>query len=72
MSRQDANRKIIQELSKAVEKYPDLRFHQLLYNMDVQVSVPILDENGHQEGIHFKDLHSEESSKTLERIIKDY
>ena len=72
MSRQEANRKIIQELSKAVEKYPDLRFHQLLYNMDVQVPVPILNEHGHQEGMHFKDLHSEESSKTLDRMLKDY
>jgi len=72
MSRQDANRKIVEEISKAVEKYPSLRFHQLLYNMDVQVPVPILDEHGQQAGMHFKDLHSEESTKTLERIIKDY
>lgn len=71
MSRQEANREIIKELSKAVEKYPDLRFHQLLYNMDVQVPVPILDENGHQNGMHFKDLHSEESEKTLERMNKN-
>lgn len=72
MSTQEANRKIIQELSKAVEKYPDLRFHQLLYNMDVQVPVPILNEHGHMEGMHFKDLHSEASSKTFERMLKDY
>jgi len=72
MSRQEANRKIVEELSKAIEKYPDLRFHQLLYNMDVQVPVPILDEHGHQAGMHFKDLHHEESSKTLERMSKDY
>jgi hypothetical protein len=72
MSRQEANRKIVEELSKAIEKYPDLRFHQLLYNMDVQVPVPILNEHGHQEGMYFKDLHSEESSKTLERMLKDY
>lgn len=72
MNRQENNRKIIQELSKAVEKYPDLRFHQLLYNMDVQVPVLILNENGHPEGMHFKDLHSEESLKTFERIKKDY
>jgi hypothetical protein len=41
MSRQEYNRKIVTELSKAIEKYPDLRFHQLLYNVDVQVPVPI-------------------------------
>jgi len=72
MSRQEANRKIVDELSKAVEKYPDLRFHQLLYNMDVQVPVPETDQNGHQIGMHFKDLHGEESSKTFERMAKDY
>ena len=72
MNRQEANKKIIQELSKAVEKYPDLRFHQLLYNMDVQVPVPILDENGHQAGMQFKDLHHEESEKTFQRMSKDY
>ena len=72
MNRQEANRKIVNELSKAIEKYPDLRFHQLLYNMDVQVSVPKLDENGHQSGMYFEDLHHEESKKTLERMSKDY
>ncbi len=72
MTRQKYNREIIKELSKAVEKYPDLRFHQLLYNMDVQVAIPKLDENGHQNGMYFKDLHIEESSKTLERMAKDY
>lgn len=72
MSRQETNRKIVEEISKAVEKYPDLRFHQLLYNMDVQVPVPEMDENGHQCGMHFKDLHHEESAETYERMTKDY
>jgi len=72
MSRQEYNRKIVSELSKAIEKYPDLRFHQLLYNMDIQVPVPILDKNGHQAGMYFKDLHHEESDKTFDRIKKDY
>ena len=72
MNRKEANKEILEELSKAVEKYPDLRFHQLLYNMDVQIPVPILDKNGHQSGMHFQDLHHEESEVTLERITKDY
>lgn len=72
MNRQEANREILKELSKAVEKYSDLRFHQLLYNMDVQIPVPILDKNGHQAGMHFEDLHHEESVDTLDRITKDY
>ena len=72
MSRQVSNRKIIEELSKAIEKYPDLRFHQLLYNMNVQIPVPILDKNKCQVGMYFEDLHHEESIDTLDRIIKDY
>jgi len=71
-ARQEANRKIIEELSKAIEKYPSLRFHQLLYNMDVHVPVPIINEHKEQVGTHFKDLHHEESAKTLERMSKDY
>ena len=72
MDRQEANRQIIAELSKAVEKYPSLRFHQLLYNMDVQVPVPKTNKNGEQVGMYFEDLHHEESTKTLERMAKDY
>jgi len=72
MNRQEANREILNELQKAVEKHPQLRFHQLLYNMDVQISVPKLDKNGHMAGMYFEDLHHEESEKTLERITKDY
>ena len=72
MNRQEANKKIIEELSKAIEKYPDLRFHQLLYNMDVQK--PVIEKNkiGEMVGMHFEDLHHEESVKTLERMLKDY
>ena len=72
MSRQEANRKIVEELSKAVEKYPSLRFHQLLYNMDIQVAVPRKNDNGEQIGMYFEDLHHEESDKTFERMAKDY
>lgn len=33
--RQDANREIIEILSDMVERYPDLRFGQILVNLDV-------------------------------------
>lgn len=72
MNRQEANREILNELSKAVEKYPDLRFHQLLYNMDVQVPVINKNERGEMIGMHFQDLHHEESVVTFDRITKDY
>jgi hypothetical protein len=40
--------------------------------MDVQVPIPILDKDGLQAGMHFKDLHHEESIDTLDRMAKDY
>lgn len=35
MTRQQANREILKNLSALVEAYPNLRFHQLLTNADV-------------------------------------
>jgi hypothetical protein len=35
MNRQEYNRKIISKLSELVEKYPDLRFGQLLVDCDI-------------------------------------
>ena len=32
MTRQEANRKIVEYISGMVEKYPDWRFHQILLN----------------------------------------
>ncbi len=52
--RQEANRTILNLLSEAVEKNPDLRFHQLL--QDLGVEVPNTDQ------------FYEESSKTLENL----
>lgn len=54
-SRQEANRTILNLLSEAVEKNPDLRFHQLLQNIGVEV--PNIDQ------------FYEESSKTLDDLV---
>lgn len=35
MTRQEANRKILEVISDYVEKCPDIRFWQLLYNLDI-------------------------------------
>ena len=51
-SRQEANRKILELLAKAVEKNPDFRFHQLLQNFGIEI--PHIDQ------------FYEESTKTLE------
>lgn len=54
-SRQEANRKILGLLAKAVEKNPDLRFHQLLQNLGIEIP--------------HTDQFYEESSKTLEDLV---
>ena len=51
-SRQEVNRKILELLAQAVEKNPDLRFHQLLQNLGIEVP--------------HTDQFYEESTKTLE------
>jgi hypothetical protein len=35
MTRLEANREIIRLLTEYMEKYPDMRFSQLLYNLDI-------------------------------------
>ena len=51
-SRQEANHKILELLTQAVENNPDLRFHQLLQNLGIEVP--------------YTDQFYEESTKTLE------
>ena len=54
--RQEANKTILNLLSEAVEKNPDLRFHQLLQFLGVEL--PRTDQ------------FYEESSKTLENLSR--
>jgi hypothetical protein len=37
MTRQEANRKILNLLSATIEQHPDWRFHQILQNLDVNL-----------------------------------
>lgn len=53
--RQEANRTILNLLSEAVEKNPDLRFHQLLQSLGIEIP--------------HTDQFYEESSKTLESLV---
>lgn len=55
--RQECNNKIIQRLSEYVNKYPEIRFLQALYNLDI-VKVN-------------EDQWYEESQDTLENMIKE-
>ena len=42
MNRQEANRKILELVGKAIEVFPDWRFHQILQN--IQVEEPAIDQ----------------------------
>lgn len=57
MTRKEANKQILSELANLVEKYPDMRFIQLL---DIIISDSI--ERGG------KDIFYEESTSTLEYV----
>ena len=71
MDRQEVNKLILKEISEVVEKYPDLRFHQILQIINiVELDNPVYGGVGGQEVLEqlSKDKFYEESVKTLERI----
>lgn len=57
MNRQETNRKILELVSRAVEDFPDWRFHQILQNIGVEQ--PAIDQ------------WYEESDETLCNIKKE-
>ena len=67
MERQKYNRLILKTLSKLVNKYPDLRFGQLLVNCDIIELVP---ESPHGNAFIALDPFDEESKETWEKIKK--
>lgn len=64
MSRKQANRAILLELYNLIEKYPDLRFGQILVDCDI-IRYDITDN-----GVEVIDPFYEESELTLNRIMK--
>lgn len=66
MNRQEANRLILQQISNMIEGAQDLRFHQILVNMDIN-QTELVGEIPNQKMIG-KDLYNEESVTTLKRI----
>jgi hypothetical protein len=63
MERQKYNKLILDRLSKLVEKYPDLRFGQILVNTDI-----ITYKNDYDE-IVVEDPFNEESKITWRRML---
>ena len=64
INRLENNLKILEKLKVIVENNPELRFHQLLFNSGINEF-----ENRTYEGLTLKDKYSEESQKTLEKLI---
>ena len=68
MTRQKYNRKIISKLTELVEKYPDLRFGQILVNCDIiQYEKNVLTD-GDREDILTVDPFYEESEIIWQRM----
>jgi len=63
MTRLEYNREIINKLSELVEKYPDLRFGQILANAEV-----IIYKNDYDETVPIDPFY-EESEITWKRIL---
>lgn len=68
MTRQEYNRKILNKLLELVEKYPNLRFGQLLVNCDIiQYKKNVLTD-GDREDILTIDPFNEESEIIWQRM----
>ena len=72
--RQNKNRQILAEISAQIEAYPDLRFQQILQNLNIVE----LDKE-FQVGVHEHDVERyssdkfyEESVVTLEKVKESY
>ena len=70
LERQKYNRLILEEISKMVEKYPDIRFNQLLYSMRInkepENTARLVNGN-----IIIVDKFNEESSKTYQALKEE-
>ena len=71
MERQKHNRLILKILSILVEKYPDLRFGQILVNCGIIRYEPSVLCEGQREDILLVDPFNEESEVTLERMLSN-
>ena len=70
MTRKQANRAILLELYNLVEKYPDLRFGQILVDCEIIKYEPSVLCEGQQEDILIIDPFYEESEITLSRMMQ--
>jgi hypothetical protein len=69
MERQKYNKLILETLSKLVEKYPDLRFGQILVDCDIIRYEKEVLCDGQRENLLTMDPFNEESEITWERML---
>lgn len=65
MNRQDANKKILEQITKIVEENPELRFGQILLLLDLNKSIVT-----NQGESYYSDEFNTEPTVLLERIHK--
>ena len=70
-NRQKYNKLILETLSKLVEKYPDLRFGQILVDCDIIRYEKEVLCDGQRENLLTMDPFNEESKITWERILNN-
>lgn len=72
--RQASNRNILAAISAMVETYPDLRFHQILQNIDCVILKEVKSggANPKPASLTCPDLFYEESVDTLDRINESF
>lgn len=71
MERQKYNKLIIGKLSELVDKYPDLRFGQILVDCDIIKYEPSVLCDGQHEDLLIIDPFYDESELTWERMCKN-
>jgi len=69
MERQKYNKLILETLSKLIDKYPDLRFGQILVDCDIIKYKPSVLCDGQREDILIVDPFNEESKITWKRML---
>lgn len=67
-SRQEANKAILNLISKMVIKYPELHFGQIMQRLTIVID----GDDFHNEQVYWCDEYSLESTALLDRVLKTY
>lgn len=62
MTRKIANQQIVRKIQEIIEKYPGLRFHQILQN--IGISIPNTDQFYEESEVTLKRISENENQRT--------